>query len=57
MASFNALDVVTYQMDQELGSDLYRRFRDYLEHVQQANLLVDEAMSDPKGNRGLSPSE
>jgi 4-hydroxybutyryl-CoA dehydratase / vinylacetyl-CoA-Delta-isomerase len=57
MDSFNALDVVTYQMDQELGTDYNRRFRQYLVHVQDDNLVVDGAMTDPKGNRRLSPSE
>jgi len=57
MDSFNALDVVTYQMDQELGSDYNPRFRKYLAHVQTENLVVDGAMTDPKGNRKLSPSQ
>ena len=55
--SFNALDVVTYRMDQELGSGYNQRFRKYLAHVQQEDLVVDGAMTDPKGNRKLSPSE
>jgi 4-hydroxybutyryl-CoA dehydratase/vinylacetyl-CoA-Delta-isomerase len=55
--SFNALDVVTYQMDQDLGTCYNRRFRDYLAHVQEENLVVDGAMTDPKGNRRLSPSQ
>src|SRR5665648_235222 len=31
--SFNALDVVTFQMDQELGTDYNQRFRKYLTHA------------------------
>jgi 4-hydroxybutyryl-CoA dehydratase / vinylacetyl-CoA-Delta-isomerase len=57
MDSFNALDVVTYQMDQELGTHYNLRFRNYLAHVQQENLVVDGAMTDPKGDRKLSPSQ
>jgi 4-hydroxybutyryl-CoA dehydratase/vinylacetyl-CoA-Delta-isomerase len=57
MDSFNALDVVTYQMDQEMGTQYNPRFRKYLAHVQEENLVVDGAMTDPKGNRKLSPSE
>jgi 4-hydroxybutyryl-CoA dehydratase/vinylacetyl-CoA-Delta-isomerase len=57
MDSFNALDVVTYQMDQELGTDYNKRFRKYLAHVQEENLVVDGAMTDPKGNRKLAPSQ
>ena len=57
MDSFNALDVVTYHMDQDLGTDYNQRFRKYLAHVQRDNLVVDGAMTDPKGNRKLSPSQ
>jgi 4-hydroxybutyryl-CoA dehydratase/vinylacetyl-CoA-Delta-isomerase len=57
MDSFNALDVVTYNMDQELGTHYNQRFRKYLTHVQEGNLVVDGAMTDPKGNRRLSPSQ
>jgi 4-hydroxybutyryl-CoA dehydratase/vinylacetyl-CoA-Delta-isomerase len=57
MDSFNALDVVTFQMDQELGTQYHPRFRKYLAHVQAENLMVDGAMTDPKGNRKLSPSQ
>ena len=55
--SFNALDVVTYKMDQNLGTNYNQRFRKYLSHVQQENFMVDGAMTDPKGNRKLSPSQ
>jgi 4-hydroxybutyryl-CoA dehydratase / vinylacetyl-CoA-Delta-isomerase len=57
MDSFNALDIVTYRMDQELGTDYNRRFRKYLAHVQRDDLVVDGAMTDAKGDRNLSPSE
>jgi len=57
MDSFNALDVVTYQMDQNLGTQYNQRFRKYLTHVQEGNLVVDGAMTDPKGNRKLAPSQ
>lgn len=57
MDSFNALDVVTYQIDQDLGTEYNQRFRKYLAHVQEENLVVDGAMTDPKGNRSLSPSQ
>jgi 4-hydroxybutyryl-CoA dehydratase/vinylacetyl-CoA-Delta-isomerase len=55
--TFNALDVVTHQMDQDLDTSYNKRFRDYLTHVQEENLVVDGAMTDPKGNRKLSPSQ
>jgi 4-hydroxybutyryl-CoA dehydratase/vinylacetyl-CoA-Delta-isomerase len=55
--TFNALDVVSHQMDQDLGTSYNKRFREYLVHVQEENLVVDGAMTDPKGNRILSPSQ
>ncbi len=57
MDSFNALDVITYQMDLDLGTEYNQRFRKYLAHVQEENLVVDGAMTDPKGDRRLSPSQ
>ncbi len=56
MDSLNTLDVVTYQMDQDLGTDYHVRFQSYLAYIQGENLVVDGAMTDPKGNRSLSPS-
>jgi 4-hydroxybutyryl-CoA dehydratase/vinylacetyl-CoA-Delta-isomerase len=56
MDAFNAVDSVTYEMDQKLGTEYHARFRRYLKHVQEDNLVVDGAMTDPKGDRQLSPS-
>ncbi len=57
MDSFNAMEIVTSKMDAELGTDYHARFLRYLQHVQEEDLVVDGAMTDPKGNRRLSPSE
>jgi 4-hydroxybutyryl-CoA dehydratase/vinylacetyl-CoA-Delta-isomerase len=57
MDAFNAVDIVTAKMDSELGTDYNQRFRKYLTYVQQEDLMVDGAMTDPKGDRRLSPSE
>ena len=54
---FNAVDSVTYEIDQELKTDYHQRFREYLKYVQENDLVVDGAMTDPKGNRRLNPSE
>jgi 4-hydroxybutyryl-CoA dehydratase / vinylacetyl-CoA-Delta-isomerase len=54
---FNAVDSVTCEMDQALGSDYNQRFRNYLQYVQENDLIVDGAMTDSKGNRKLSPSQ
>jgi len=57
MDAFNAVDSVTYEMDQKLGTEYHARFRNYLRHVQEENLVVDGAMTDPKGDRQLKPSQ
>ncbi|KPK94973.1 MAG: 4-hydroxybutyryl-CoA dehydratase [Anaerolineae bacterium SM23_ 63] len=57
MDSFNAIDIVTDKMDQALGTEYNLRFREYLQHVQDEDLVVDGCMTDPKGNRGLPPGE
>jgi 4-hydroxybutyryl-CoA dehydratase/vinylacetyl-CoA-Delta-isomerase len=57
MDAFNALDSVTYEMDRALGTSYHARFRAYLRDVQTRDLVVDGAMTDPKGDRRLSPSQ
>jgi 4-hydroxybutyryl-CoA dehydratase/vinylacetyl-CoA-Delta-isomerase len=57
MDAFNALDSVTFEMDQALGTEYHARFRRYLQHVQECDLVVDGAMTDPKGDRRLKPSQ
>ncbi|MCR4407163.1 MAG: 4-hydroxyphenylacetate 3-hydroxylase family protein [Anaerolineae bacterium] len=57
MDAFNALDSVTYEMDQALGTEYHARFRQYLKYVQEHDLVVDGAMTDAKGNRRLKPSQ
>ncbi|NPV70276.1 MAG: 4-hydroxybutyryl-CoA dehydratase [Firmicutes bacterium] len=55
MDAFNAVDTVTFEMDQALGTNFNKKFRDYLEYVQEKDLTVDGAMTDPKGDRSLRP--
>lgn len=57
MDAFNALDSVTYEMDRALGTSYHARFRAYLRDVQTRDLVADGAMTDPKGDRRLSPSQ
>lgn len=57
MDALNALDSVTYEMDRALGTEYHARFRQYLKHVQEHDLVVDGAMTDAKGNRRLKPSQ
>ncbi|PKO97486.1 MAG: 4-hydroxybutyryl-CoA dehydratase [Bacteroidetes bacterium HGW-Bacteroidetes-7] len=57
MDAFNAIYSTTYEIDKKYGTEYHRRFTDYLKFVQENDLTVDGAMTDPKGDRGLSPSK
>jgi 4-hydroxybutyryl-CoA dehydratase/vinylacetyl-CoA-Delta-isomerase len=57
MDAFNAIYSTTFEMDKEYGTNYHERFVDYLKFVQEKDYTVDGAMTDPKGDRGLSPSE
>ncbi|KGL50055.1 4-hydroxyphenylacetate 3-hydroxylase family protein [Porphyromonas cangingivalis] len=57
MDAFNAIYSTTYDMDKALGTEYHERFKKYMEFVQENDLVVDGAMTDPKGDRGLSPSQ
>jgi 4-hydroxybutyryl-CoA dehydratase/vinylacetyl-CoA-Delta-isomerase len=57
MDAMNAVDSVTYEMDQKLGTKYHERFRKFMNMVQENDFTVDGAMTDPKGDRGVSPSK
>ncbi len=57
MDAFNAIYSTTYEMDQKYGTVYHKRFVEYMKYVQDNDLTVDGAMTDPKGDRGLSPSK
>lgn len=57
MDAFNAIYSTTFEMDQALGTEYHARFKRYMEYVQENDLVVDGAMTDPKGDRGLAPSQ
>jgi len=57
MDALNALDSVTCEMDEASGTGYHDRFRRYLQYVQEGDLVADGAMTDPKGDRRLSPSQ
>ncbi len=59
-AGYNALNsmwVTTYEMDKELGTDYHNRLSDWLRYAQDNDITVSGALSDPKGNRSLTPSQ
>lgn len=55
--AMNATYTVTYEMDKALGTNYHERFRNYLEYIQENDLMVAGAMTDPKGDRGLKPCQ
>lgn len=57
MDAFNAEYSTTYEIDQKHGTNYHERFKAYLKLVQDNDWTVDGAMTDPKGDRGKSPSE
>jgi 4-hydroxybutyryl-coA dehydratase len=57
MDAFNAIYSTTYEMDKKHGTEYHKRFVEYLKLVQENDWTVDGAMTDPKGDRGLSPSQ
>ena len=57
MDAINAVDSVTFEMDQKLGTTYHERFNKFLSRMQQEDWTVDGAMTDPKGDRSLAPHE
>jgi 4-hydroxybutyryl-CoA dehydratase/vinylacetyl-CoA-Delta-isomerase len=55
--ALNATYTVTYEMDQKYGPDYHKRFVEYLKFVQENDLMIAGAMTDPKGDRSLRPSQ
>ncbi|MHC1721708.1 MAG: 4-hydroxyphenylacetate 3-hydroxylase family protein [Aminipila sp.] len=56
MDAFNAVFSTTYEIDQKYGTSYHSNFVEYLKYVQENDIIVDGAMTDPKGDRGLAPS-
>ena len=56
MDAFNAVYSTTYEVDEKYGTHYHENFVEYLKMVQEKDLVVDGAMTDPKGDRGLAPS-
>lgn len=55
--ALNTLFGITYEMDEKLGTRYHARFLKYLAWVQESDLMCAGAMTDPKGDRHLSPSQ
>ena len=57
MDSFNAVFATTYEVDEAHGTHYHENFKKFLTMVQDNDLTVDGAMTDPKGDRSKSPSQ
>ena len=53
----NATYSVAYEIDQKYGTDYFERFKKWLTYIQDENLMVVGAMTDPKGDRSRSPAD
>ncbi len=57
MDAFNAVFSTTFEIDKKYGTEYHKRFTEYLKFIQKNDLIVDGAMTDPKGDRSKSPSQ
>ncbi|MFW6036186.1 MAG: 4-hydroxyphenylacetate 3-hydroxylase family protein [Halothermotrichaceae bacterium] len=55
--ALNAVNSVTYDMDEKLDTNYHEKFVEYLKYVQKNDLMLGGAMTDPKGDRSKRPSE
>ena len=53
----NAIYSTTFEIDRAKGTDYFERFKKFWTRVQREDLVVDGAMTDPKGDRSLAPSK
>jgi 4-hydroxybutyryl-CoA dehydratase / vinylacetyl-CoA-Delta-isomerase len=53
----NAVYSVAYEIDQKKGTDYFERFKKWLIYIQDENLMVVGAMTDPKGDRSKGPAD
>ena len=57
MDAFNAVYSTTYEVDEKYGTSYHENFKKFLIMVQDEDLTVDGAMTDPKGDRAKAPHE
>lgn len=56
MDAINAVYSTTYEIDQAHQTEYFERFKKFVIEVQDNDLVVDGAMTDPKGDRSKAPS-
>lgn len=55
--SLNSMFATTYDMDQKLGTDYHQRLINWLRDVQERDITIAGALTDPKGDRTKTPSQ
>lgn len=55
MDAFNAVFSTTYEIDAAHGTTYHENFKKFLIYIQDNDLIVDGAMTDPKGDRSKAP--
>ena len=55
MDAFNSIYSSTFEIDEKYGTSYHERFNSFLTFVQDNDLVVDGAMTDPKGDRSKAP--
>src|SRR3990170_655125 len=55
--AFNALAATTYELDRDLKTSYHGRLMDFLRHVQDEDLTVAGAMTEPRGRRDQKMQE
>lgn len=57
MDAINAVFSTTFEIDQKYSTQYHKRFKEWLEYIQEKDLCVQGAMTDVKGDRSLGPKE
>ncbi|KYK34097.1 MAG: 4-hydroxyphenylacetate 3-hydroxylase [Thermoplasmatales archaeon SG8-52-3] len=55
--AINAMWATTYDIDKELGTNYHNNLRNWLKDAQVRDITLSGALTDPKGERALSPSQ
>ena len=57
MDAINSLHSTTFEIDEKHGTNYHKRLVDFIKMMQEENFVIGGAMTDPKGDRSLGPSE
>ena len=54
---YHVLWAITYEMDQDLGTDYHQRLREWGKHFEGKGLVASGALTDAKGSRKIKPQD